>query len=80
MKRYKHSLSHSHLTTMNMGRLVPVGLTEVLPGDTIQHSTSAFIRVTPLVAPVMHPVVVRVHHWFVPNRLTFAGWAEFIPG
>lgn len=80
MKRYKHSLSHSHLTTFNMGQLIPVGLTEVLPGDTIQQSSSALIRVTPLAAPVMHPVVVRIHHWFVPNRLVWDGWEDFITG
>ena len=53
---------------MNQGSLVPVNLTEVLPGDTIQQATSSLIRVSPLLAPVMHPVHVRIHHWFVPDR------------
>ena len=48
-KRNKFSLSHYNLTTMNMGYVVPVGMIEVLPGDTIQQATSAFIRVTPMV-------------------------------
>lgn len=63
-----------------MGQLVPVGLTPVLPGDTFQQSTSALIRVSPLVAPVMHPVVVRIHHWFIPNRIIWNGWENFITG
>lgn len=63
-----------------MGQIVPVGLTEVLPGDTIQQATSALIRVSPLVAPVMHPVQIRIHHWFVPNRLVWQEWEDFITG
>lgn len=69
MKRNKHNLSHYHLTTGNMGELIPVGLTEVLPGDSFQHGTSALIRLSPLAAPVMHPATVRIHHFFVPHRL-----------
>lgn len=80
MKRSKHSLSHYKLLSCDMGELVPIGLTEVLPGDTIQQSTAALIRVAPLVSPVMHPVHVRVHHWFVPHRLVWDEWEDFITG
>lgn len=80
MKRNKFSLSNTKLATFDMGELVPVGLTEVLPGDTIQQATSALIRVTPLNAPVMHPVHVRIHHWFVPHRLVWTDWENFITG
>lgn len=80
MKRAKHSLSHYKLATFDMGTLVPVGLFEVLPGDTVQHATSALIRVSPLVAPVMHPVQVRIHHWYVPYRLLWDQFEAFITG
>jgi hypothetical protein len=80
MKRTKHSLSHYKLLTANMGKLVPVGCYPVLPGDTVQQRTSALIRVSPLVAPVMHPVVVRFHHWFVPYRILWPQWEDFITG
>lgn len=80
MKRAKHSLSHHKLVTGDMGRLIPVGLVEALPGDTFQHSTSMLLRMSPLLAPVMHPVSVRIHHWFVPNRLVWEGWEDFITG
>lgn len=79
-KRSKFSLSHYKLATMNMGKIVPVGLTEVLPGDTLQQATSAFIRVTPLAAPVMHPVHVSIHHWYVPLRLIWDDFESFITG
>lgn len=80
MKRNKHSLSHYHLSTFDMGQLIPAGVYEVLPGDTVQQESSVLLRVSPLVAPVMHPVVVRMHHWFVPNRLIWDGWEDFITG
>lgn len=78
MKRSKHSLSNYKLFTADMGELVPMGLMEVLPGDSIQQATSALVRCSPLLAPVMHPVSVRIHHWFVPHRLTWSEWEDFI--
>lgn len=80
MKRSKHSLSHYKLATFDMGQLVPVGMYEVLPGDSIRHHTAALLRVSPLQSPVMHPVSVRLHHWFVPYRLLWDGWEDFITG
>lgn len=80
MKRSKFSLSHYKLLSCDMGELIPCGLLEVLPGDTIQHSTSALIRCAPLLAPVMHPVHVRIHHWFVPFRLIWDDFEDFITG
>lgn len=79
-KRSKFSLSNYKLLTMDMGELIPCGLTEVLPGDTIQQATSALVRCSPLVTPVMHPVHVRIHHWFVPHRLVWDDWEDFITG
>lgn len=80
MKRNKFSLSHYKLLTQDMGELIPLTWYEALPGDSIQQSTSALIRVSPLLSPVMHPVRVRIHHWFVPNRLIWDDWEDFITG
>lgn len=80
MKRSKFSLSHYKLLTLNMGELIPITWYESLPGDSIQQSTSALIRVSPLLAPVMHPVTVRIHHWFVPLRLIWDDFEDFITG
>jgi len=80
MIRNKFSLSHHKLLTCNMGELVPIGLLEVLPGDSFQMATSALVRCSPLLTPVMHPVDVRIHHWFVPHRLVWTDWENFITG
>lgn len=80
MKRTKHNLSSYKLLTCRMGELVPSNVVEVLPGDSMRLQSSALIRVSPLLAPVMHPVQVRLHHWFVPARLVWTGFEDFITG
>jgi hypothetical protein len=80
MKRSKHSLSHRITFSCDMSKLIPIGMYEVLPGDTCQQSTSLLLRASPLLAPVLHPVDVRIHHWFVPYRLIWEDWEDFITG
>ena len=80
MKRNKHSLSHYRLSTLNQGVLYPIAALEVLPGDSFRHMTSMLLRVSPLVSPVMHPVNVSIHHWYVPARLLWDKWEAFITG
>lgn len=80
MRRSKFSLSHYRLMTGVMGHLYPINVMEVLPGDTIQQATSLLIRCAPMLAPVMHPVRVRIHHWYVPNRLVWDNFEPFITG
>lgn len=79
-KRGKFSLSNYKLFSCDPGYLVPCGLVEVLPGDTLQQATSALVRAMPLNAPVMHPVDVRIHHWYVPHRLIWEDFEDFITG
>ncbi len=83
--RHKHTLSHYKLLTGDMGVLYPVGLVEVLPGDAFQHNASVFLRMSPMAAPVMHPIDVRIHHFFYAHRLGWptdgaTGWESFITG
>ena len=78
--RSDHNLSHEHKLTTDMGKLVPVATMEVLPGDTFIHSTDALVRVASLANPLMHRVELRLHHWFVPNRILWDGWEDMIVG
>lgn len=79
-KRSKFSLSHYVLKTAKMGYLLPIGAMEVLPGDSFRQATSVFMRLAPMLAPVMHPVKISVHHWFVPTRLIWDDFEDFITG
>jgi len=80
MRRSLHNLSHDHKLSCDMGQLIPLCTEEVLPGDTFKHKTALLARVAPQVKPVMHDVDIRVHHWYVPNRILWDGWEDFITG
>lgn len=78
--RGKHSLSNFHDLTCDMGLLIPINTFEALPGDSMRISSSAMVRLKPMLAPVFHPMVCKIHHWFVPNRLIWEDWEDFITG
>ena len=63
---------------MQFGELIPVTQIPVLPGDSIKIGCDSLIRFMPLVTPVMHRMDVTVHYFFVPNRIVFDQWEEFI--
>lgn len=57
-----------------MGTLVPVMIHECVPGDRYKINTQGFVRFAPLRTPVMHRFNVTFHTWFVPHRVV---WPEF---
>lgn len=79
-RRSKFNLSFYNMLSCKMGYLVPVGLTELLPGDSIQLSHSMLMRLAPMVAPVMHPVHVTIQTFFTPLRIIFDGFESAITG
>ena len=76
--RARFDLSHEVKTTLNQGELVPFYATEVLPGDKFKLSAEVFMRLMPLRSPAMQRMDVYTHFWFVPNRLVWDNWQEFI--
>lgn len=73
-------LSHENLITTNFGTLTPVLCKEVLPGDVMRCRSEVLVKLAPLIAPIMHRVDCFTHYFFVPNRLVWSGWEEFITG
>jgi len=63
-----------------MGYLNPVHIQEVLPGDKYHMGTESLIRLMPTIAPIMHKVDITYHHFFVPNRILWKNWEDFITG
>lgn len=80
MRRSKHSLSNFRLSTFNMGQLVPIGVWETLPGDTVQKQTSAIIRISPLENPLFHPVTARIHDFWCPLKTLWEDFEDFRTG
>lgn len=79
-KTSKQNLGHYSAGTFDFGKLIPVDAVEVIQGDTFALNTQAFLRLNPLVFPVIQPVWVRLHHWFVPYRILWSGFQDFITG
>lgn len=80
MKRNHFDLSHNIDLTMKMGQLVPCMIEETLPGDKFQGQTAALVRALPLNAPVLTPTRIFTHTFYVPNRLIWDDWYDFITG
>lgn len=79
-KYSKFDLSHEKKFSMKMGNLIPVMVSDVLPGDKFKVDTEIFMRMAPMLAPIMHRINVYTHFFFVPNRLLWAEWEDFITG
>lgn len=77
-KRNVFNLSYENKLTMNMGELVPIMCMPIVPGDKFRVNTETLVRLAPLVAPMMHRVNVYTHYFFVPNRLVWNQWEDFI--
>ena len=78
--RNKFNLSHERKLSGQMGQLLPILNAEVLPGDKWQVSSEIMMRFAPMLAPIMHRVNVYTHFFFVPNRLLWDDWEDFITG
>lgn len=78
LPRNTFDLTHQHVTTMDFADLVPICCMEAVPGDKFDVSSETFIRLQPLITPMMHRCDFTVHYFFVPNRILWDGWEDFI--
>lgn len=77
MKRTKFDRSHVYKTTFNSGKLIPVFVDEVLPGDTTRLSVNYFARLATPIKPIMDNIYLDWFFFFVPNRLVWEHWQNF---
>ena len=80
VKRSRFNLSHTYKTACSIGKLVPTLVREVVPGDIWNVSSNSLVRLAPTVAPLMHNMQIRTETFFVPNRLLWKEWQDFITG
>lgn len=77
MKRTKFDRSHVYKTTFNSGKLIPVFVDEILPGDTTRMSVNYFARLATPIKPIMDNIYLDWFFFFVPNRLVWEHWQNF---
>lgn len=78
ISRSTHGLSHQVKCSFNSGPLVPIFTELSYPGDTWKVRLEQFIRTMPMIAPVMDRIDVKVDAFFVPLRLIWDDFEDFI--
>lgn len=76
--RSAFTMQSGHKTTFDAGYLVPVYCQEILPGDTLRLSMTAFCRMATPLFPVMDNLWLDSFFFFVPNRLVWSNWKKFM--
>lgn len=79
-QRSQFDLSHTKRLTTRAGRLTPVFVAEAIPGDTFRGNIEILMRVAPLLAPIYDQITLFTHIFFVPYRILWTDWEEFITG
>ena len=64
--------------SFNMGKLVPILVQDLVPGDRFHLQVSDIVRFAPLISPVYHRLDVKMRFFFVPNRLVWSHWEDFL--
>lgn len=88
IKRSRIDRSHGHKTTFG-GRpvlgfegsgnvLIPVYVDEVLPGDSFHMKSTAFARLATPLHPIMDNLFMDIHYFYVPYRLVWDNWQQFM--
>ena len=70
--------SSGHSTSFNSGDLIPIYCDEILPGDTVSMNTTSLVRMQTMLTPVFGNIYLDTYWFFVPNRLTWQHWKEFM--
>lgn len=78
INRSTFDLSHGHKTTGDAGYLIPIDVQELYPGDTFNCRVGMFIRMQSMVKPVMDNIWVDQFHFFVPSRLLWTHFKNFL--
>lgn len=78
LQRSKFDMSFRNTTTFNVGDLIPFYFEEVLPGDTFSVDTNILCRMQPMVVPPMDDIYLDFYYFFVPNRIVWDHWKEFM--
>lgn len=78
IRRSSHNLSHQVRASFDYGKIVPIMTELAYPGDSWRVNLEQFIRTMPLTAPVMDMLDVKVDAFFVPLRLIWDDFEDFI--
>lgn len=78
VSRSRFQRNSDNKTTFNTGDIIPIYLDEVLPGDTHQIDLACVMRMATPIFPVMDNAFCDFYFFFVPNRLLWEHWKDFM--
>lgn len=78
IERSRMDRSKSHKFSGNVSQLLPIYWEQVLPGDTVTMDTSKIVRFQTMQTPVMDDLFCDVFWFFVPERLCWSHFKEFM--
>ena len=80
VRRYNHNLSYRNYFSGEIGEMRPIWLEDGVPGDTFQYTPEVRAFFAPLVFPILSRMKCRVDTFFVPARLCWSEFENFITG
>ena len=80
IRRSSFDRSHGHKTTFDCDWLVPIFIDEVLPADTFSLTSTHLCRLTTLVQPLFDNMLLSIQFFYIPCRLVWSNWEDFITG
>lgn len=80
VRRYSYPMKHTWVTTTEFGILVPIFNQEVTPGDSWAGVSNILVRVSALDLPAFISGSIHAYFFFVPYRLVWDQWEDFITG
>lgn len=69
LSRSTFHMTPTHSGTCLAGRLIPAGVWEILPGDSVKMDLRTLVKMSTPVYPTMDQLYMDVFFFFVPNRL-----------
>lgn len=73
-------LNYNVLTDLDAGRVIPLAIEEMLPGDKFKYSSEFIVRMQPTIAPILSKLNSRIECFFVPMRILGCGAEKFLEG
>lgn len=77
MPRSVFDRSCSLKTSFDMGKLIPIYLDEMLPGDTVSMDMAEVIRMGTPIAPIMDDLYAKISWFFIPYRIIWSHFKQF---
>lgn len=79
-KRNRFHQAFETIHSANFGELRVLEITELDPGNTFLDQISLSIKCAPMKAPAFGRIDATLHFFFVPRRLLYDEWEQFITG